>query len=257
MQLFDSWAGVLPEREFENWVVAPTRRIATALKERFPSVPVIGFPRGAGLLYERYAAESGVDAVALDTTVTLRFARDKVQPRLAVQGNLDPIALLVGGAAMERRWPISASRSGVDRSCSILAMASCRRRHRNTSQRLRGCSPSRLWRPERARAEVTRRAVVLMNLGGPDSPEAVRPFLYNLFSDKAIIRLPALLRLPLAALIASRRAATARQIYAQLGGASPLLANTQAQARALEGELVSRNPVSSIAALLRCGIGTR
>jgi ferrochelatase len=84
---------------------------------------------------------------------------------------------------------------------------------------------------------VIRRAVVLMNLGGPDSPDAVRPFLYNLFSDKAIIRLPAPLRLPLAALIASRRAATARRIFAQLGGASPLLANTQAQAQALEREL--------------------
>jgi ferrochelatase len=84
---------------------------------------------------------------------------------------------------------------------------------------------------------MTRRAVVLMNLGGPDSPAAVRPFLYNLFSDRAIIRLPAPLRLPLAALIAARRAPTARQIYAQLGGASPLLANTEAQARALEREL--------------------
>ena len=98
------------------------------------------------------------------------------------------------------------------------------------------CSPSRLPHPGRAaRADVTRRAVVLMNLGGPDSPEAVRPFLYNLFSDKAIIRLPAPLRLPLAALIASRRAAPRGEIYAQLGGASPLLANTQAQARALSG----------------------
>jgi protoporphyrin/coproporphyrin ferrochelatase len=87
------------------------------------------------------------------------------------------------------------------------------------------------------RADVTRRAVVLMNLGGPDSPDAVRPFLYNLFSDRAIIRLPALLRLPIAALIASRRAPTAQRIYAQLGGASPLLANTEAQARALEQEL--------------------
>ena len=65
----------------------------------------------------------------------------------------------------------------------------------------------------------------------------MRPFLYNLFSDPAIIRLPAPLRLPLAALIAARRAATAQQIYAQLGGASPLLANTEAQARALETEL--------------------
>ena len=68
-------------------------------------------------------------------------------------------------------------------------------------------------------------------------PDAVRPFLYNLFSDRAIIRLPAPLRLPLAALIASRRAPTARQIYAQLGGASPILANTEAQASALEREL--------------------
>jgi ferrochelatase len=88
-----------------------------------------------------------------------------------------------------------------------------------------------------ARSDVSRRAVVLMNLGGPDSLDAVRPFLYNLFSDRAIIRLPAPLRLPLAALIAWRRASTARGIYAQLGGASPLLANTQAQARALEQEL--------------------
>jgi uroporphyrinogen decarboxylase len=102
VQLFDSWAGILPEREFTAWVIAPTRQIVAALKERFPSVPVIGFPRGAGLLYERYAATSGVDAVALDTVVPVGFARDRLQSRLAVQGNLDPIALLVGGAAMER-----------------------------------------------------------------------------------------------------------------------------------------------------------
>ncbi len=76
-----------------------------------------------------------------------------------------------------------------------------------------------------------------MNLGGPDSPGAVRPFLYNLFSDRAIIGLPALLRLPLAWLIAARRAVVARGIYARLGGSSPLLANTEAQARALEAEL--------------------
>jgi len=84
---------------------------------------------------------------------------------------------------------------------------------------------------------MARRAVVLMNLGGPDSPASVRPFLYNLFCDPAIIRLPAMLRLPLAWGIAARRAATARAIYAQLGGASPLLANTEAQAWALEAEL--------------------
>jgi protoporphyrin/coproporphyrin ferrochelatase len=82
-----------------------------------------------------------------------------------------------------------------------------------------------------------RRAVVMMNLGGPDSPDAVRRFLYNLFSDAAIIRLPAGMRLPLAWLIAARRARTARRIYAHIGGSSPLLANTRAQARALERAL--------------------
>jgi protoporphyrin/coproporphyrin ferrochelatase len=84
---------------------------------------------------------------------------------------------------------------------------------------------------------MNRRALVLMNLGGPDSPAAIRPFLYNLFSDPAIIGLPAPFRLPLAKLIANRRSKTAEEIYAHLGGASPLLANTEAQARALEAEL--------------------
>src|SRR5580692_3000702 len=77
VQLFDSWAGILPEAGFARWVIDPTRMIVGALKQRFPEVPVIGFPRGAGLLYERYAAETGVDAVSLDTTVPAGFARDR------------------------------------------------------------------------------------------------------------------------------------------------------------------------------------
>jgi protoporphyrin/coproporphyrin ferrochelatase len=85
--------------------------------------------------------------------------------------------------------------------------------------------------------EMARVAIVLMNLGGPDSLDAVEPFLFNLFSDPAIIRLPSFLRLPLARVIASRRAQTAREIYRRLGGGSPLLANTEAQARALEAAL--------------------
>jgi ferrochelatase len=88
---------------------------------------------------------------------------------------------------------------------------------------------------------MARTAVVLMNLGGPDSPEAVRPFLYNLFSDPAIIRLPGLVRLPLARLIARQRARVASGIYDRLGGKSPLLANTEAQARALEASLESEH----------------
>jgi protoporphyrin/coproporphyrin ferrochelatase len=84
---------------------------------------------------------------------------------------------------------------------------------------------------------MPRRAIVLMNLGGPDSPEAVEPFLINLFSDPAIIRLPLIVRWPLARLIARRRAGVARDIYDHLGGGSPLLANTKAQAQALEAVL--------------------
>ncbi len=82
-----------------------------------------------------------------------------------------------------------------------------------------------------------RTAIVLMNLGGPDSLDAVEPFLFNLFNDPAIIRLPALFRLPVARLVARGRTKVAREIYAQLGGASPLLANTEAQARALDQAL--------------------
>ena len=80
-------------------------------------------------------------------------------------------------------------------------------------------------------------AVVLFNLGGPDGPEAVEPFLFNLFSDPAIIGLPGLMRRPLARLISRRRAPVAREIYAKMGGGSPILGNTEAQAKALEARL--------------------
>jgi uroporphyrinogen decarboxylase len=102
VQLFDSWAGVLPEAAFERWVILPTKVIVTALKSRHPGCPIVGFPRGAGLLYERYAAETGVDAVGLDTTVPTGFACAKLRPRAIVQGNLDPVLLLTGGVALER-----------------------------------------------------------------------------------------------------------------------------------------------------------
>lgn len=89
---------------------------------------------------------------------------------------------------------------------------------------------------------MTKLAVVLFNLGGPDGPAAVRPFLENLFRDPAIIGLPGLVRLPLAKLIAARREKLAQANYAIMGGASPLLPETQAQARALEAELKRRAP---------------
>lgn len=85
-----------------------------------------------------------------------------------------------------------------------------------------------------------RTAVILFNLGGPDSPDAVRPFLTNLFSDPAIISLPAPLRWPLARLIAGRRTPVAKEIYAKIGGASPIVPETRAQAAALDAALSRR-----------------
>jgi uroporphyrinogen decarboxylase len=101
VQLFDSWAGVLPEAGFERWVVEPTKRIVASLKSRFPDHPIIGFPRGAGVLYERYVSATGIDAIALDTSVPASFAVARLQPIAALQGNLDPVLLACGGAALE------------------------------------------------------------------------------------------------------------------------------------------------------------
>ncbi len=84
---------------------------------------------------------------------------------------------------------------------------------------------------------MARIAVVMLNLGGPDGPAAVEPFLFNLFNDKAIISTPQPLRWLLARLISRRRAPIAREIYGKIGGGSPLLPNTIAQARALERAL--------------------
>ena len=100
VQLFDSWAGVLPERAFGHWVVEPTRAIVERVRSYAPEVPIIGFPRAAGQLYDLYAAETGVDALGLDTCVPLSSAK-RLQANLPVQGNLDPIWLLTGGVGME------------------------------------------------------------------------------------------------------------------------------------------------------------
>jgi uroporphyrinogen decarboxylase len=101
VQLFDTWAGILPEPAFTRWVIEPTKRIVAALKHRFPDHPVIGFPRGAGVLYPRYISETRVDAVALDTAVPIDYAREQLQPLAALQGNVDPVLLMVGGRALE------------------------------------------------------------------------------------------------------------------------------------------------------------
>jgi uroporphyrinogen decarboxylase len=82
--------------------VQPTKRLVASLRERRPDARVIGFPRGAGVNIPRYVAETGVDAVSLESEIDRDFARDEIQSRVAVQGNIDPQILLEGGAALDR-----------------------------------------------------------------------------------------------------------------------------------------------------------
>lgn len=100
LQIFESWASFLPEPVFERFIIAPTRRIVDRVRQAAGPVPIIGFPRGAGGQLGRYARETGVDAVSLDTGVAPAFADSCLPGRLPVQGNLDPLLVLAGGSAM-------------------------------------------------------------------------------------------------------------------------------------------------------------
>lgn len=102
VQLFESWALNLDEDAFARWVIAPNRRIVEGLRQRIPGAPVIGFPRGAAALLPAYAAQTGVNLIGLDYAVPLAAA-STLPPGLGVQGNLDPLRLVVGGVAMEDR----------------------------------------------------------------------------------------------------------------------------------------------------------
>jgi uroporphyrinogen decarboxylase len=102
VQIFDTWAGVLPPGEFGRWCIEPTRRIIVGVRDAVPGARVIGFPRGVGTGVLRYVEDVPVDAVGLDWTVDLQFARDYIQQRMPVQGSLDPVVLLAGGAALDR-----------------------------------------------------------------------------------------------------------------------------------------------------------
>jgi uroporphyrinogen decarboxylase len=109
VQLFDSWAGILPEPEFVRWCEVPAACIVRRLKARYPEVPVIAFPRGAGVSYQRFVMAVPVDGISLDTRVPLGWAR-KALPGVCLQGNLDPAALVAGGevACREARRIIEA-----------------------------------------------------------------------------------------------------------------------------------------------------
>lgn len=103
VQIFDSWASGLPPREFAAWVVEPTKRIVDSVRKHVSGAKIIGFPRGATLQgYERYARETGVNAVSIDTAVPPRWAAQTLGSTVVLQGNLDPLALVAGGETLDR-----------------------------------------------------------------------------------------------------------------------------------------------------------
>ena len=102
VQLFDTWAGVLGPEEFNRWCTKPSGKIVAGLRQKIPDARIIGFPRGAGTSLVDYVNNVSFNAIGLDWMIDRKFARDEVQSRRPVQGNLDPMALLAGGAALDR-----------------------------------------------------------------------------------------------------------------------------------------------------------
>jgi uroporphyrinogen decarboxylase len=103
IQIFDSWAGSLPDDQFTRWVIKPTKRMVAALRTLHPKVPIMGFPRGAGMSAFDFVRQTGVDGVSCDTSMPLSFIQAQLSGKTVVQGNLDPLLLVAGGPALERR----------------------------------------------------------------------------------------------------------------------------------------------------------
>ncbi len=102
LQLFDSWSGWVPASLFEEWVINPTQKIIAAVKQEFPHIPIIGFPRMAGASIIRYAERTGVDAVSLDQSVDLIWAQKNLPAHVVLQGNLDPLVMRTDIATLLR-----------------------------------------------------------------------------------------------------------------------------------------------------------
>jgi uroporphyrinogen decarboxylase len=102
VQLFDTWAGVLGPEEFDRWCVQPAKKIVALVRNEISGAKIIGFPRSAGTNLVRYVEQVPVNAVGLDWAIDRIFARNQIQSCVPVQGNVDPLALLAGGAALDR-----------------------------------------------------------------------------------------------------------------------------------------------------------
>lgn len=102
VKIFDSWAGVLNESQFNNWVIKPTSKIIAKVKDVFPKTPIIGFPKGAHKFYEKYALETGLNIIAVDSELDRDYVRNILQKKFVVQGNISPNILLRGGAELKK-----------------------------------------------------------------------------------------------------------------------------------------------------------
>ena len=102
IQLFDSWAGVLSGEEYEGFVIKPTKKIVSSIKEKHPSLPIIGFPRGSGYLYQEYINQTNIDAIGVDQFVPLDIMK-KWQENIVVQGNFDPVLLLGNKEVIQKK----------------------------------------------------------------------------------------------------------------------------------------------------------
>lgn len=102
LQIFDSWAGALDPHGFQYLSIEPTKQIVANVKDVHPDIPIIGFPRGAGIHTRAYAQQTGIDAVAIDTMMCTKWSSSYLQDLMPVQGNLDPMRLLAGGSGLEK-----------------------------------------------------------------------------------------------------------------------------------------------------------
>ena len=102
VQIFDSWAGGLTDKCFQDWVIAPNKRVVESVRKIIPNAPIIGFPRATTQQgYEAYASQTGVNGVSIDTATPIRWAASALGKKVVIQGNLDPIALIAGGKALD------------------------------------------------------------------------------------------------------------------------------------------------------------
>ncbi len=110
VKIFDSWAGVLDESQFNNWVIKPTKQIISKVKDVFPKTPIIGFPKGARKFYEKYAIETGLNIIAVDSELDRDYVRNTLQVKFIVQGNISPNILLKGGEELKKDIELNVSK---------------------------------------------------------------------------------------------------------------------------------------------------